>query len=406
VQIHRRSRCTAGRALRRRRRCRRARLPMVYPGELHKPNRSPRRVSISFSVVSRRLLWLHRRDGGERSCPQGRGYRKTRRRGHVIIEFGFCDGSRSPLSHMAYFQAVQSRASRHAWKSASVRFDKKHAPGGLEIGAGLVKRGGGTALMFARMRGRIEAAIPAPRILVVRDADTDCNRTDLHIAVIDVRACFGSVSRSAAGEGGHAPLSKRVTSRLATRVSARNVLQHETVWSLSNHAFCRNQFAAASRTARPRCLVGAGFIPRLETLYRYAGRFGSPHHIGGAVAAGERNNRVRLPSHHLLVSDRSCRAPVGFPISMADVPLNLRLGRRPLHCELICSRRSTLHQFLLVQPVERTKDLRRASEIPSSANQDLHGYRHPNSGSAARATSWSIREVRRSTRLGSTKTPR
>jgi hypothetical protein len=32
----------------------------------------------------------------------------------------------------------------------------------------------------------------------------------------------------------------------------------------------------------------------------------------------------------------------------------------------------------LVQPVERTKDLRRASEIPSSANQDLHGYRHAN----------------------------
>ena len=135
-----------------------------------------------------------------------------------------------------------------------------------------------------------------------------------------------------------------------------------------------------NRTAR--LLVGAGFIPRLETLYRYAGRFGSPHHIGCAVAAGERNNKVRLPSQHLLVSDRSCRAPVGFPISMADVPLNLRLGRCPFHCELIGSRRSTLHQFryglLLVQPVERTKDLRRASEIPSSANQDLHGYRHAN----------------------------
>jgi hypothetical protein len=44
--------------------------------------------------------------------------------------------------------------------------------------------------------------------------------------------------------------------------------------------------------------------------------------------------------------------------------------------------RERLHQFryglLLVQPVERTKDLRRASEIPSSANQDLHGYRHAN----------------------------
>lgn len=135
-----------------------------------------------------------------------------------------------------------------------------------------------------------------------------------------------------------------------------------------------------NRTAR--LLVSAGFIPRLETLYRYAGSFGSPHHIGCAVAAGERNNKVRLPSQHLLVSDRSCRAPVGFPISMADVPLNLRLGRRPLHCELICSRRSTLHQFryglLLVQPVEHTKDLRWASEIPSSANQDLHGYRHAN----------------------------
>jgi hypothetical protein len=93
-----------------------------------------------------------------------------------------------------------------------------------------------------------------------------------------------------------------------------------------------------------------------------------------------------------------------------------------------CSRRSTLHQFryglLLVQPVELTKDLRRASEIPSSANQDLHGYRHANEqivwmlkgkmefglGTEQRvcgpATSWSIREVRRSTRLGSTKTPR
>jgi hypothetical protein len=73
----------------------------------------------------------------------------------------------------------------------------------------------------------------------------------------------------------------------------------------------------------------------------------------------------------------------------------------------------------LVEPVERTKDLRRASEIPSSANRDLHANEQivgcsrarwssasaPNSGSAARATSWSIREVRTSTRLGSTKTP-
>jgi hypothetical protein len=50
---------------------------------------------------------------------------------------------------------------------------------------------------------------------------------------------------------------------------------------------CRS--VAANRTAR--FLVSAGFIPRLETLYRYAGSFGSPHHIGCAVAAGERNNK-------------------------------------------------------------------------------------------------------------------
>jgi hypothetical protein len=191
----------------------------------------------------------------------------------------------------------------------------------------------------------------------------------------------------------------------------------------------RVRVGRGNRTARPRCLPGAGFILRLETLYRYAGRFGSPHHIGCAVAAGERNNKVRLPSQHLLVSDRSCRAPVGFPISRADVPLNLRLGRCPFHCELIGSRRSTLHQFryglLLVQPVERTKDLRagllkflppQTKTFMATVTQMSRSFgcsrarwssaSAPNSGSAARATSWSFREVRRSTRLGSTKSPR
>jgi hypothetical protein len=42
--------------------------------------------------------------------------------------------------------------------------------------------------------------------------------------------------------------------------------------------------ARGYRTARPRCLPGAGFIPRLETLYRYAGRFGSDApRYGGSV---------------------------------------------------------------------------------------------------------------------------
>ncbi len=73
------------------------------------------------------------------------------------------------------------------------------------------------------------------------------------------------------------------------------------------------------------CPVRASF-PRLETLYRYAGRFGSPHHIGCADAAVERNNKVRLPSQHLLVSDRSCRAPVGLGQARRSV-LSTAAGR-------------------------------------------------------------------------------
>jgi hypothetical protein len=48
--------------------------------------------------------------------------------------------------------------------------------------------------MFARMRSRIEAAIPLPRIFILRVADSDCDRTGLDIAVIDVPA-FLAVDR-------------------------------------------------------------------------------------------------------------------------------------------------------------------------------------------------------------------
>jgi hypothetical protein len=41
-----------------------------------------------------------------------------------MTELGFCDGSLSPACHMAYFRSVQSRSSRQAWKSASVRFER------------------------------------------------------------------------------------------------------------------------------------------------------------------------------------------------------------------------------------------------------------------------------------------
>ena len=48
--------------------------------------------------------------------------------------------------------------------------------------------------MFARMRSRIEAAIPLPRIFILRVAASDCDRTGLDIAVIDVPA-FLAVDR-------------------------------------------------------------------------------------------------------------------------------------------------------------------------------------------------------------------
>ncbi len=41
-------------------------------------------------------------------------------------------------------------------------FRQKHLPRGLEIGAGLLEGRSGVALMFARMRSGIEAAMPFP----------------------------------------------------------------------------------------------------------------------------------------------------------------------------------------------------------------------------------------------------
>jgi len=45
---------------------------------------------------------------------------------------------------------------------------QKHPPGALEIGAGLVEGGGRAVLLLARLRSRIETAMPLPRILIMR----------------------------------------------------------------------------------------------------------------------------------------------------------------------------------------------------------------------------------------------
>src|SRR5712664_907758 len=81
-------------------------------------------------------------------------------------------------------------------------------PGALEIGAGLVEGCGGIALMFARMRTRIEAATPFPWVGVVRIADAPRDRPDADIAVVDVPAFLAGIGRPAAGEGGHAALKR------------------------------------------------------------------------------------------------------------------------------------------------------------------------------------------------------
>jgi hypothetical protein len=56
--------------------------------------------------------------------------------------------------------------------------------------------------MLARMRARIEAAAPFPRIGVVRIADAFGNRPDMNIAVVNVPA-LSVMFGSAAGEFGH-----------------------------------------------------------------------------------------------------------------------------------------------------------------------------------------------------------
>jgi hypothetical protein len=80
---------------------------------------------------------------------------------------------------------------------------RKHLPCPFEVGARLVKGGGGARCALARLRSRIETAAPAPWCLIVRDAGSNRDRADVHIAAIDQPAFFASVVVAAAGEDGH-----------------------------------------------------------------------------------------------------------------------------------------------------------------------------------------------------------
>jgi hypothetical protein len=90
----------------------------------------------------------------------------------------------------------------------------------------LVEGRGGIALMFARMRTRIEAAIPFPWVGVKRVADAPRDRPDADIAIVDVPAIW-PFGISAAGEDGHAALKRglSVSARASRPVVFRGCLR-------------------------------------------------------------------------------------------------------------------------------------------------------------------------------------
>jgi hypothetical protein len=83
---------------------------------------------------------------------------------------------------------------------------QEHAPCGFEVGARLVERSRGAALMFAGMGPRLKPAAPAPRVGIGWVARADRDRADAHVAVVDQPGLLMGVRVAAAYEGGHAPL--------------------------------------------------------------------------------------------------------------------------------------------------------------------------------------------------------
>ena len=97
-----------------------------------------------------------------------------------------------------------------------------NAPCFLERSAGPVEGRGRRRLGYSRgCDPRIEAARPAPRVLVRWNADPLRDRADADVAVIDVPAFILGFGIAAAGEGGHALL-KRSGCADAIRPSREN----------------------------------------------------------------------------------------------------------------------------------------------------------------------------------------
>src|ERR1700730_198771 len=86
---------------------------------------------------------------------------------------------------------------------------KKDLPRALEFAPGFGEVLGCAARAFPGAAAGIEAAIPAPRVLVVRVAGPDRDHPDVHVTEIDVPALLGDICVAAAGEGEHGPIKAR-----------------------------------------------------------------------------------------------------------------------------------------------------------------------------------------------------
>jgi hypothetical protein len=82
---------------------------------------------------------------------------------------------------------------------------QEQAPGRLEIGARMVKRRLGAALVLSGMRAGIKPAAPAPRVGVSRIARAERDRADTDVAVVDQPGRLWGVRVAAACQDWHAP---------------------------------------------------------------------------------------------------------------------------------------------------------------------------------------------------------
>jgi len=81
---------------------------------------------------------------------------------------------------------LPAEATSKSWRSMG--WPKRPQPRSFEIGAGLVEGNRRATRTFPRMAAGIEAAMPLPRILVMRNASADRDRAGVHIAIVDVPA--------------------------------------------------------------------------------------------------------------------------------------------------------------------------------------------------------------------------